>query len=47
MSDTSTTGNSAKATDDPATVDVDVQDPLPDGNRHLGQKWGDPVTAAG
>ena len=26
---------------------IDVQDPLPDGNRHLGQKWGNPVTAAG
>ena len=32
MSDTSTTGNSAKATDNPATVDVDVQDPLPETN---------------
>lgn len=32
MSDLDTTGNTAKITDDPATAQIDVQDPLPETN---------------
>lgn len=32
MSDSDTTGNSAKVGDDPATAQIDIQDPLPETN---------------
>lgn len=32
MSDSDSTGNTAKATDNPATAQIDVQDPLPETN---------------